>query len=56
MIRTISGKPKIIPNICGIVFLYPNVRPEDNSIILLGPGDITVDMVKVAIDKITAVV
>jgi len=56
MTRTISGNPNIIPNISGIVFLYPKVSPEDKSIILFGPGDITVDMVNVAIDKTIAIV
>jgi len=34
----INGKPITTPKICGIVFLYPKVNPEDKSIILLGPG------------------
>jgi len=34
----INGKPITTPKICGIVFLYPNVNPDDKSIILLGPG------------------
>ena len=38
----INGKPRITPKICGIVLLYPNVNPEDKSIMLFGPGVIDV--------------
>ena len=41
----------IIPDICAKVLLYPKVRPDDNSMILFGPGVNTVDSVNVAIDN-----
>jgi len=49
-----SGNPKNTPAICGMVLLYPKVSPEDKSIILFGPGDIEVESVNVAMDKIIA--
>jgi len=55
-IKTIRGNPKNIPDMCGIVLLYPKVSPEDKSIMLFGPGDIEVDKVNVAMDKIIAMV
>ena len=47
----IIGKPITTPNIWGIVLLYPNVKPEDKSIILLGPGVIDVANENINIDS-----
>jgi len=33
-----TGNPKLTPKAWGIVLLYPNVSPDDKSIILFGPG------------------
>jgi len=46
----INGKPIITPKICGIVLLYPNVNPEDKSIMLFGPGVMDVANENINID------
>ncbi len=48
----INGKPMTTPKICGIVFLYPYVNPEDKSMILFGPGVIDVANENTNIDTI----
>ena len=52
--RAIRGNPMTTPSIWGIVFLYPKVSPEDNNIILLGPGviDVAKENTKIDMSKV----
>ena len=52
--RAMKGKPMITPSRWGMVFLYPKVNPEDNSMILLGPGviDVAKENTKIDVSKV----
>jgi len=46
------GNPKLTPKAWGMVRLYPNVRPDDKSIMLFGPGVIVEANPKEVIERI----
>ena len=52
----IKGNPRTTPKIWGIVLLYPNVKPDERSIILFGPGVMDVAKENINIDIKSVVV